>query len=393
MAAVITDPSRVQSWVKAKQTNEQEMLKRLNRAFNKPEAYEKIRKVVMSALLQMKLEANLNPAPAKNAVSAEAALAVWQKIPTGEAHPLNRLGNMLAELCCYPNKFDINDLSELIRVIGAWLENGGGHAGIPKELTEAFRPGIRTKGMTQEAVKKLIWDKGTVRQREDRIKDEALYHEIEEHVRRAWVRPKFGRASGLQMFRVNRNDLCKKIDLLFGLLKGATISGTTTDTVLVLEAFGFEHNLHAGYYLFPVATIAASLHHTLVEAGLALTLVEAIESYRVGFYTTLKPKEGLPGELQDVDNILRSAEQDMRNRHFVLWYEGNENPAGCVLWDKLSEVEASKRLVESKGLLTHVRSLPEFPTKMDVARFINLMQPRLLAYLPQEFQPNRLRMH
>jgi len=385
MATIVDNATQLQSWVKAKQTNEQEMLKRLNRAFNQALPYDRVRKVVASALLQMKLEANDNPSPARDALTAESRLAVWQKIPTWDTYPLNRLGDMLAALVCEPARFDINDLSELIRVVGAWLENGGGHGGVPKELTEAFRPGLKTPGLSWDQAKRLIWDKRTVRQREDRIKDEALYHAIEEHVRKAWVRPRAQRASGLQMFRVNRDDLCRKIDLLFGLLKGATISGTTTDTALVLEVFGYEHGLHAGYYLFPVATIAASLHHTLVEAGLALTLVDALDSYHVGFYSTLKPKGGLPGELAEVESILASAEQDMRNRQFILWYKGSETPAGCVRF-KGAEVQAFKNVVEGKALLSDVRGVSRFPTKRDVARLLSTRANDIYRSMPVSFK-------
>jgi hypothetical protein len=197
----------------------------------------------------------------------------------------------------------------------------------------------------------------------------------------------------MQLFRVKGNDLCKRMDLLFGLLKGATISGTTTDTVLVLEAFGAGLGLHPGYYLFPVATIAASLHHTLLEAGLALTLTEAIDSYCVGFYTSLVPKGGLPAELAKAQTILSGAEQDRRNRHLICWFDEKDKtrPAGCILWDKPYEIRASRRLVEAKGLLTHIAQVPTLPKQADVAAFIDRMAPQLLAYLPDEFQPTRFR--
>lgn len=387
MATIETNVVRIQRWVEAKQTNEQEMLKRLNRVFNNPLAYSQVRKVVVSALVQMKIEAIDRPGPVRDAINAEKSLAVWQKVPlSAPMYPLNRLGDLLAELTVRPNSFDINDLSELIRIIGTWVENGGGCGGVPKSLTEAFRPGDSSLGLTWEAAKNLIWDKATVRQREQRIINPELYHAIEVHVRGAWVPPKRGNPSGMQMFRVNRDDLCRKIDLLFGLLKGATISGTTTDTALVLEAWGYQHQLHAGYYLFPLATIAASLHHTLLEAGLALSLIGAIDNYFVGFYTTLTPSGGFPGELQSVGNILNAAERDQRNRHFIIWYEGNDTPAGCILWDKPSDVEASRQLVEGKGLLNHVRTLSQHPSKKEVAQYISQKANNLFRTLPVNFK-------
>lgn len=383
MATIVTNREKIRSWVKAKQTNEQELLRRLNRAFSHPIAYAKVRQVVCSALLQMKIEALEKPGPVRKALlsSFREDLAVWQRVPWSPAEfPLNRLGDMLVELYCRPQRFDIGDLSELIRLIGGWIEEGGGFGVDPSKLkkhealTEAFRPGLPARGQSQEQAKMLIWDKNRFRQREDRITDPNFYHMIERHVQKAWVRPHFQRPSGLQMFRVNRDDLVRKIDLLFGLLRGATISGTTTDTVLVLEAFG-AHILHPGYYLFPVATIAASLHHTLVEAGLALSLVGCIERYSVGFYTTLEPIGGFPGELQGVAKLLMSAENDMRNRCFVLWYDGDDQtPTGCILFDKPGEKELIKeKLADGKRLLNHVRILPNIPRRDDVAAFVSML--------------------
>jgi hypothetical protein len=374
-----TNRGLIQSWVEAKQRNEQEMLRRLNFVFCQPGALNPMRVTVLRALKQMLGEIQgappRTPTPAQRAMWAEKDLAVWGTLvpPVPAVQVERRLERMISRL---QGGFaaDANDLSELIRVIGAWLEMGGGH-GAPD-----INIALRTGG---------AWGRD-VRQREDRNKPG---HAIEPHVAASWVRPKFGKQSGLEMFRVNRNDLCKRIDLLFGLLKGATISGTTTDTVLVLEAFGAGLGLHPGYYLFPVATIAASLHHTLLEAGLALTLTGAIDSYRVGFYSTLVPTGGLPAELASVRGILDAAEKDLRNRHFILWYEGGDesSPAGCILWNRPWEIHASRRMVEATGLLAHISSVPKVPGKADVAALIDLMAPQLLAALPQEFQPQRFR--
>jgi len=389
MAIILGESSaaQIQQWARDKQKNEQKMLHRLNKVFSNPLAYNQVRKVVVSALVQMKIEANDRPGPVTKAVNAEKKLAVWHKVPLSDpAFPLNRLGDLLAELTVRPNRFDINDLSELIRVIGAWVENGGGSGGVPKSLTEAFRPGDSSRGLGWEEAKALIWGK-RYRQRSDRVVNPELYHAIEAHVRGFWIPPKRKNPSGLMMFRVKDEDLCRKIDLLFGLLKGATISGTTTDTALVLEAWGYEYGLHAGYYLFPVATIAASLHHTLLEAGLALSLIDAIDDYKVGFYTSLKPKGGFPGELNSVPDILVEAENDPDNRRLLIWYKQNsETPAGAVVWDKKVEETAYKRLAGGKDLLHHVRTMSNFPSKKEVARYISLMANDLYRALPVSFK-------
>jgi len=394
----------IQQWIRARQLNEQEMLKRLNRVFQKPQATQAMRQVVLQPLRQMLVEMR-GAAPtmggwhgwtwAQRALMDEHNLAVWQTVPRSMYWDVT-LERMIQRL--EAGLGDANDISELIRVIGAWLEKGGGLA--TKDINKAYRVGVRkiARGAPhgqnlapdqQKAIDDEVWSKA-VRQRENPNQ----HHPIEAHVAPAWVAPKFGKQSGMQMFRVRGNDICLRIDNLFGLLKGATISGTTTDTAMVLEAYGAELGLHPGYYLFPVATIAASLHHTLLEAGLALTLVEAIDSYRVGFYMSLMPIGGVPPELAEIEEILEAAEADIRNRHFILWYApaSGAAPVGAIQWTRPFELQASKRLVEGRGLLTHAGRLPEYPAQADVARFIQLMAPQLLAYLPQEFQPGRVRL-
>lgn len=392
------NPQVIQTWIKAKQTNEQEMLKQLNLLFQQPAALRPVRDVVLCALEQMLDEMKHMPpgSAAQRAMMAENGLAVWQTLPQPTPLLDIRLERMVQRLQGGVDA-DANDLSELMRVIGAWLEKGGGY-GAP-DINKAFRVGVDAIPRSaphgpgsalkqQKEIDDKIWSK-SVRQRESPNQN----HLIESHVAAAWVKPKFHKQSGMQMFRVTGNDLCRRVDLLFGLLRGATISGTTTDTVLVLEAFGASTGLHPGYYLFPVATIAASLHHTLLEAGLALTLVGAVESYCVGFYSSLVPKGGLPAELASARNILTRAENDQRNRHFILWYEGRNDaaPAGCILWNKPWEIQAARRLVEAKGLLTHIAQVPRVPGQLDVAALVALMAPGLLASLPQEFQPAHFR--
>jgi len=407
MARIVRDAGTLQSWVKEKQANEQRMLFRLNNLFNSPIPRNKIRMVVRAAFERMWVEAQ-DPGMwprVSGALAAEEKLAVWVKTATGD-HRLRvqrTLESLRLGTAAQP-RLDCNDFSELIRVIGAWLEKGGGY-GAP-DINKALRSGVERipasaphgAGMAiaqQDVLDKRQWGRD-LRQREDpsTVPDGSFHHAIEDHVSQWWVRPRAGKESGMQMFRANRNDLCKRTDLLFGLLVGATLSGTTTDTVFVLESFGAAPpvGLHPGYYLFPVATITATLHHTLVEAGFALTLADVIDSYCVGFYTTLRPRAGFPPELQEAEGILQGAEKDTGNRRFVLWYDGNENaPTGGILFEKPFEIDAFRRLAEGKGLMTHVMSMPTVPNQRDVARFIDLMAPKLVPMLPQDFQPRRNR--
>jgi hypothetical protein len=393
MATVVTNSDQIQEWVKAKQRNEQSMLYRLNNLFKTPLPRAKMRRLVQSAIEQMwaELQANWPAQAVWGALMDEQGLAVWQRISPATSIPHFRLQRILESLRqgdrAHP-VLDCNDFSELIRVIGAWLEKGGGYG--HTNINKALRAGINGIPANQ------VWGKA-VRQREPRSEPKTYRfggeevrlrggHRIESHIEDWWIRPKKGldqihKKSGMEMFRANRDDLCKKIDLIFGLLIGATISGTTTDTVIVLEAYGVDQELHAGYYIFPVATIAASLHHTLLEAGLALSIVGAIDSYCVGFYSSLKPKGGFPGELQDALGILQEAEDHPDNRHLLIWYgETEKRPAGCILWEK-GEAEAAKNtLYNGKKLLAQASNLPRVPRRDHIVRLIQDLSPNLLTF-------------
>lgn len=378
MAQAITDGALIASWVKAKQTNEQELLKRLYNTFNSSPPLGRVHSIVVCAVTRMLLESTDRPGPIRAAIQAERGLPVWLKVRPA-ADEIGLLGNLNRALW-NPLTFNASDLSNLIRVIGAWLENGGGQAGY-KNINKAFRPGVRDSAPEWKAAQDIIWGPN-FRQRAMVPPGEHL-HEIEAHLRRAWVAPPHGYNAGLEMMRVSGKDLCRKIDLLFGLLQGAGISGTTADTLMVLEAFGAEMHLSPGYYLFPVGTIAAGLHHTLLEAGLALALDDVIENYRIGFYTSLIPKGGLGGELDSLGSFLRNAEMDQRNRHFVCWYNGRPDvPAGCILWDRNEVVAARALLYDGKKMLLHAQGLPELPGKRDIADFLQRVTPELWRDLP-----------
>ena len=130
-----------------------------------------------------------------------------------------------------------------------------------------------------------------------------------------------------------------------------------------------------------LAIIAASLHHTLLEAGLALAIVGAIDSYSIGFYSSLRPKGGFPGELQDAHSILQEAEDHPDNRHLLIWYgETEKRPAGCIVWEKGEAQAAKNTLFDGKKLLAQVRNLPRVPRRDHVVRLMQEIAPNLLTF-------------
>ena len=76
--------------------------------------------------------------------------------------------------------------------------------------------------------------------------------------------------AGIARWMPTEKDVLYRIERTFGLKVGATISGTTTDTLFFLETV--PQRVDPIFYLLPVATIAAQKHHSLVETAAALTL-------------------------------------------------------------------------------------------------------------------------
>jgi hypothetical protein len=154
-----------------------------------------------------------------------------------------------------------------------------------------------------------------------------------------------------------------KLDRLFGLITGADISGTTTDTVFAMEVWGREI-LTAAYYMLPLATIVHNNHHSLIEVALAMTL-DGIINYDVGFYTTLRPKGcALPPELSKIAEILAIAEISSFNQHFLLYYDnGSIRPSGCIRFTP-DEINWLKAIGFWRGrrLLRKAPTLPNSPT-------------------------------
>jgi len=93
--------------------------------------------------------------------------------------------------------------------------------------------------------------------------------------------------AGIKAWCTRSADLTARIDEVFGLMRGATISGTTTDNIYMLEKFATSLN-DPIYYLLPIATIVGYGHHTMLEVATPLTL-NGVISYSINLYTTLFP--------------------------------------------------------------------------------------------------------
>jgi len=194
-------------------------------------------------------------------------------------------------------------------------------------------------------------------------------------------------------------DLGNKIDKVFGLQKGATISGTTTDTIFFLNRMTlideamktgsplkkhyFADNGPKGldpiYYMLPLATLVSEGHHTVVEVALPLSLNGIITEYKIGRYATLMPNR--KGRNNDGANEIRKLLQSYQNKskQMLIYYDRNGEIGGAVtfsseamnLWDKIA--------VADEKLMYKINGFPPKPTIENIASFHPEIKRKLLG--------------
>lgn len=161
-------------------------------------------------------------------------------------------------------------------------------------------------------------------------------------------------------------DTCGKMDQVFGLMAGATISGTTADNIFFIKRFA-SPKMDPIFFLLPAATIVSGGHHSLLEVALPLML-NGINDYTVGLYSTLFPRgseiKSAPAGAARIRSTLRSAEDDSTNHLMLLHYSGN-TPAGCILYEsRLSQDKQMwGRMQTGTVLMQLFKSLAPYPNR------------------------------
>ena len=179
-------------------------------------------------------------------------------------------------------------------------------------------------------------------------------------------------AAGLKKWRVMEKDTTGKMDQVFGLMPGATISGTTTDNVYFFKEFG-GLGLNPIFYLLPTATIVGGGHHSLVEVGIPLMLND-INNYKVGLYSTLFPTQqipkGAPKGVEEIKIILREAEEHTNNHLMLIYYSGT-NPVGCFYYEIPHARHLWNKMITGIGFMNAFQKLPPWPKKEDIKELMH----------------------
>ena len=118
-------------------------------------------------------------------------------------------------------------------------------------------------------------------------------------------------------------DVVRCIDHVLGLPEGASISGTTSDTIWTTEIISnFLHGTGKSFdpniLLLPLAAIVSGYHHTALEVGLAMSINGYI-AYQPGWYSSFQNGEMIKtasGKL--IQDILVKAETSDKNRLMLI---------------------------------------------------------------------------
>lgn len=183
---------------------------------------------------------------------------------------------------------------------------------------------------------------------------------------------------GIDLYRLMPESTVRKIDIVFGMPAGADASGTTADSILVInrvksfvdayKGLGIDIGLGAEgqeylLQLLPLVTMVSQGHHTLFESALTLTYHKYI-NYAVGFYETLLPDvKGslMPEAVGEIKTALKAASDDPGNDHILAYYD----PVGEVyegwLFDKEEDKAALKKFASMRGLSQTLRTGTAFP--------------------------------
>lgn len=380
MAKLISDGPTIDLLCRTRQIAEQRLAQRLYEAFSTGDALRNLQTVgarVVQEMIQYPDE------PLKKVLGECQILDIFK---------VKRFASLEAILA-KSRALTPSDIADIIYICGEWVLAGGGTRGgswAANEVQGAYKVGVTTEKPVKNGAG---WA--------DRYASEAQRavwkQEPGGRYRGTWTAPmeahiatRLGPAStpGIAGKRSLEGSTVLKLDRLFGLLRGADISGSTAEGASILERWGSDI-LHSAYYLLPLATLVYNGHHTLLEVALTLSLNRIID-YHIGFYTTLLP-DGAPAELDAVATALADAESE--TSHFVVFFE-NSQPAGCLLFDQTWEKSTLRqsRFGRAVDMLALAQQLPNFPSRGDVVDLIRKQALTLAPGLPSELAGTKVKL-
>jgi hypothetical protein len=348
------NPQEINQFISHKKTIEQLLALELLDEFNKGDLINGVRAVAHGAL---DVIMDAPEALRIKALSEEKYLSVWNR---GSLDMIYEEWNHLSASEC----------SDIIRLYGCLVETG-------KDMVPKLKKGSAARQAAEKFVKedkqkdlkrvgggdryphgpKKVWDKDKYRRRGGALPPPE------------WLESIIGPApfKGISIKAALNEGVLGKIENTFGLWKGAAISGTTADTIHVLNRFG-NAGLDPIIFLLPVATIVYDYHHALIEVAMILTMNKII-NYAIGSYTTLIPSNSK----HPVKNVILSTFKRFENRKdnkLILIYYEKGKPAGCFQFEEAEKREFQKIATADISLWQYFASIGPYPTEADILKLL-----------------------
>lgn len=352
MEAISNSSGKVYQWVKDKYSHEFQLAKNILAEFNKPAILGELRRICKQSTVLLEWVQDADPSDfEKNHKKDLSTYGCFTKHGIKTWSPLSILRSKISE------NWDASDCGDFIRVFGEIFEKN------PK-----YRGYVTDKNINQQRLEPQKggadhWAKAGLRDRSLKLPGPEL-SDIHTALRA------IPGEHGILRWQQGDRDTCGKLDKLFGLCPGATISGTTTDNIFFFDKFS-RGGVDSLMYLLPMAAIVGNGHHTTIEVALPLSLNNKMD-YVVGLYSTLMPKPTLkptrsPAMLEAasaIEDILEIYEKSPFNRLMVLSYTKDGKIENCHLFDQKNAADRkawTKFALCSQAMMDFTRTVQPNP--------------------------------
>jgi hypothetical protein len=320
---------------------------------------------LLRGMVSMAIEVMLKmPTLAKTAQETERHLSVWKRFPTLESV---REGVLMRS----GRKLTVTECADIIRLYGEYVEQGH-KDNIPKLVSEnQTKSGFREFGKPVFDQKQGFRHRGQFLSPQEKIAA-GVSNELVLGAGEAWKEQLVGGlGGGIQLKQAAGTDVLGKIEKVFGIPRGAAISGTTADTVHFMKKFGAAvGGLDPIYFIVPVASLVYNYHHSLVEVAMTLTL-NGLMDYSIASYSTLLPKKSGTRLKPSVFSLLNRFEARIDNKFILNHYNGS-TIEGCYQMEAQDKPAFRKLATTNLKLWQTFKGYGDWPSEANILGLLHM---------------------
>jgi len=372
--------AEVREWMRQKQELEVRLAWDLLETFNTaPGLIGPLRNMAEDALNEMRAFRKTS------AVGSAAVTQAWLEETRSNSGLCRKYAGGFNHIPADPNR-DAQECSDVIRLYGAFVEKAGdvnfqGYAA-QKQQKDALREGgqqVWGKDVKTQLAGRHRWNVDEKARLGGPSWAEHLRQEAPVLVQSGqggpWQVHSFlkSQGGGIKKFILADTSTVNKIGRVYGLVQGADISGTTSDSIHFMNRFGGA-GLDPVFQVLPLATIVAGGHHSMLEVGLSLSLVRIVD-YHIGFYTSLLPA-GAGADAAEIRAALAEAEHSPMNSHLLVYYDRIGSIGGCFRFEG-RDLWGFRNFSNGRSILRQFWAMPPWRLETDVRDFCLTQRLRL----------------